>query len=89
VTTDSLLTGAWQLPDEQRLLLLFVNVGPDPVSAHVPIDCSEYGLDTPQVHVVAIGVAGAPAPRTESPQFDMPLALPARTALAYEVTCTR
>jgi len=35
VTTDAVLTGAWKLPAEARLLLLFVNVSEAPVTASV------------------------------------------------------
>jgi hypothetical protein len=35
VTTDAVLTGAWRLPAEGRLLLLFVNVSDAPVTASV------------------------------------------------------
>jgi hypothetical protein len=35
VTTDAVLTGAWRLPAEGRLALLFVNVSDAPVTASI------------------------------------------------------
>ncbi|MBI2928732.1 MAG: hypothetical protein HYY24_23970 [Verrucomicrobia bacterium] len=44
VTTDAVLTGAWQLPKEKRLVLLFVNVSDQPVTAAFDFDARTYGL---------------------------------------------
>ncbi len=44
VTTDAVLAGAWRLPKEKRLLLLFVNVSDGAVSASVQPDMSGWGL---------------------------------------------
>ena len=41
VTTPTLLTGAWRLPREDRVLLVFVNVGDQPVRTEVAIDAGE------------------------------------------------
>jgi hypothetical protein len=44
VTTDAVLTGAWQLPREKRMVLLFVNVGDESVSSTVPFDAAANGI---------------------------------------------
>jgi len=42
VTTDSILTGAWRLEDE--IVLVFVNVSDENVTAKIQFDPSEYGI---------------------------------------------
>jgi hypothetical protein len=71
VATDAVLTGAWRLPAEGRLLLLFVNVSDAPVTASVrpaaqwglpagPVRCEmTSGASTPVA--TASGVPGKPA----------------------------
>jgi hypothetical protein len=44
VTTDALLTSAWELPAEHRLLLLFVNVSDAPVTTTVQGDLASWRL---------------------------------------------
>jgi hypothetical protein len=44
VTTNSVLTGAWHLPAEKRLALVFANVSDQPVTARVDYDTSPYGF---------------------------------------------
>jgi hypothetical protein len=44
VTTDAVLTGAWQLPKEKRMVLLFVNVGDESVPAQVRFNAAANGI---------------------------------------------
>jgi hypothetical protein len=44
VTTDAVLTGAWQLPKEKRMLLLFVNVGDDSVPTQTRFEPAASGV---------------------------------------------
>jgi hypothetical protein len=44
VTTDAVLTGAWYLPRERRLVALFVNAGDTPVRATVALDLTPYRI---------------------------------------------
>ena len=86
VTTDAVLTGAWRLPAENRLLLLFVNVSDRPVTAKVEIDAKLYGLPGERVRVVKWTESGegeksdAPAAFNRDPTF------PPRAAWAWELT---
>jgi hypothetical protein len=50
VTTDAVLTGAWRIPTEKRLLLLFVNVSDKPVASSVILDPVKYGMRAQRVH---------------------------------------
>jgi len=49
VTTDAVLTGAWKIPHEQRLVLLFVNVSEEPLLATLNFDAETYGLSPGQL----------------------------------------
>lgn len=49
VTTDAVLTGAWQIPHQKRLLLLFVNVSNEPVAANLLVDPATYGIKARQM----------------------------------------
>lgn len=44
VTNDAVLTGAWQIPKEKRLVMIFANVSDEPVTATVRFDPVAYGL---------------------------------------------
>jgi hypothetical protein len=85
VTTSTILSGAWRLPEENSVVLLFVNVGDEPVSTTVPIDAGEYGLATAQVQVTEIGEDGPVAQHVAARTFEHQLTIPPRTALAYKI----
>jgi hypothetical protein len=63
VNTDAVLTGAWRIPTEKRLLLLFVNVGDQRVTASVPFNGVAYGIAARNVGVVV--TEGAKDPGTK------------------------
>ena len=44
VTTEAVLTGAWQLAGQRRAALFFVNVSDEPVSARLRLDPGTYGI---------------------------------------------
>ena len=46
VTNDAVLTGAWQLPKEKRLVMIFANVSDEPVTARLRFDPVVYGIRT-------------------------------------------
>ena len=49
VTNDAVLTGAWQIPKEKRLVMIFANVSDEPVTATVHFDPVAYGIRTKRV----------------------------------------
>jgi hypothetical protein len=88
VTTDAVMAGAWRLPREKRIVLLFANVGDQPVKARVEFDAAEYGLaGTLRVARLPAGGQGA-----QGAQFDSPAAIsrevefPPRQTWAWELT---
>ncbi len=54
VETDAVLTSAWQLPRERKLVLLFVNVSDEPVTATLVFDARTYGFTTPHVRLTEV-----------------------------------
>jgi hypothetical protein len=54
VTTDAVLTGAWEIPREKTLALIFVNVSPEPVTAGFAFDATAYGLPNGKVRLTRV-----------------------------------
>jgi len=92
VTTDAVLAGAWRLPREGRLLLLFVNVSDAPVSAQVANHPDEWGLrdsaarcrrTTSGNRSEGSRAADSALPQ-EFPGWQEPITFPLREAQAWE-----
>lgn len=87
VTTDAVLTGAWQLPKEKRMVLFFVNVGDEPVPNQVHFDAAANGI-----RARALRAQRSTADATEtgweklSPTFDRATTFPPRQAEAWELS---
>jgi hypothetical protein len=84
VTTDALLAGAWSLPDEKRLVLLFVNVSDQELTAACAFDASGYGMAGEAFAVEALTAEGGGEKWTAPRAFRRDVALPGGTALAWE-----
>jgi hypothetical protein len=83
VTTDAVLTGAWRLPAEGRLALLFVNVSDAPVTASVRL-ASDWGL--PPGPVRCEMTSGASPPVTTAPgALEKPVTFAPRQAQVWEL----
>lgn len=90
VTTPAVMTGAWHLPAEQRVVLLFANVADQPLTATVQCDLREVGLTasslsrrkwTPQGEPEALG--------TFSPALRETITFPPRSLWAWEIETKR
>jgi hypothetical protein len=86
VTTDAVLTGAWAIPDEKRLVLLAANVSDQPVTANLQYDSRPYGFSGPQVRIRLLSAEGENKATLSPPLVNLPITFPARTAKAWEVT---
>jgi len=94
VSTDAVLAGAWRLPREGKLVLLFVNASDRPVTATLCFDASAYGLSSEKLRAVRItarGSAGEPqfdqsAAESIPARFERSLSFPPRTAWAWEMS---
>lgn len=85
VRTPAVMTGAWQLPTEKRLVLLFVNVADEPITAKLAVDAAQYGLPTAKLDAVRVTADGMTERVALSAVFDRELTFPARTAWAWEL----
>ena len=85
VSTDAVLTGAWRLPKENKLVVMFVNVGDEPVSAQFHFDGGQYGIDGEQVSVTTINQEETYETFVAPNTFRRELKFPPRTAYAWEV----
>jgi hypothetical protein len=49
VTNDAVLTGAWQIPKEKQLVMIFANVSDEPVTATIHFDPVAYGIHAKRI----------------------------------------
>lgn len=85
VTTDAVMTGAWRLPTENKLVLMFVNVSDSPVSAQFHFDGRQYGVESQQVRVTILDQESTLDTFVAPNAFDRELGLPPRSAVAWEI----
>ncbi|MBN2474484.1 MAG: hypothetical protein JXB62_07740 [Pirellulales bacterium] len=86
VTTSGVLSGAWQLPDRQRALLLLVNVSDRPIATAVELDAEDYGIVGDQMRLLAVGDEGEEEATTVGRRLRRDVALPPGAAVAWELT---
>ncbi len=91
VTTDAIMTGAWWIDQDDKLVLIFANVSDDPYSGHLDLDPADYGLAGKSVKVTAIQPNGSRGdtcvarPLTIQAIDHADIELPPRSILAWEV----
>ncbi len=85
VTTDAVLTSAWHLPAEQRLVLVAANVSDQPVTARLNYDARPYTRGAAAVSLTQINPEQAAAPEPTDPQIDRSVTFPARHVIAWEL----
>jgi len=86
VTTDALLSGAWFQPDRQKLVLLFANVGDEPVRVRLDFDASRYGLSGGKFRWVRHTADGPQESKEQPAAFQQELSFAGREACAWECT---
>ncbi|MEK7684722.1 MAG: DUF6259 domain-containing protein [Verrucomicrobiota bacterium] len=86
VTTDALQTGAWRLPKEKRMALLFVNVSDAPVTATLDCDAAQYGIHSKKLRGM-ITRTGENQPEAQAlpSRFERQITFPARQSQAWEL----
>jgi hypothetical protein len=89
VTTEAVLTGAWRLPAENKIALLMVNVGDEPVTAALHFDARQYGFDQPEVYITEVAPTGHGDTFTSSAAIEREVRVAPYTAIAWEITTQR
>jgi len=84
VTTDALLAGAWSLPAEKRLVLMFVNVSDQPLTVACDFAADGYGLSGEMFEAVELSSEGEGQKWTAPRTFRRDLSLPPRTARVWQ-----
>jgi hypothetical protein len=59
ITTDAIMVGTWRIANENKIVLLFVNVSDKSLSIHIEFDPDEYGLRGKKFQVTKVTPAGA------------------------------
>ncbi len=79
------MTGAWQLPQENKVVLLFANVSDSPFTSRLALDPKDYALSAKSWTVTTMAPDGTTnvhkMQATDQPEVE----LPARTVLAWEI----
>jgi len=86
VTTAVAMSGAWQLPDENRTVLVMVNVGDKPIATNLELDAAEYGMSGDHVRVGVVKSDGEGESFTTTRSFRRDVTLPPQAAIAWELT---
>jgi len=86
VTTSAVLTGAWHQPASGRLVLLFVNVSDQPVTARVEFDARAHDFAGTEPSMTRITPAGKDETVSEGLQALRQATFPPRSAWAWELT---
>jgi hypothetical protein len=85
VSTDAVLTGAWRIPRERRLILLFVNVSDEPLSARLRFEGKAYGIEGDLLRITRWTAEGPGETFTAPNAFERTLSFAPRTAWGWEV----
>ncbi len=80
------MTGAWSLPQEKRAVLMFVNVGHEPVTARLEFNAAEYGIADGEIRLQRVTAEASEEPFATSSSFQRELTFAPREAWAWEVT---
>lgn len=86
VTNNAVLTGAWQLPKEKRMVLFFVNVSDESVSAQAQFNAAANGIRAHQFRAQRRTADGSKTDWDNWPaSFDRSMALPPRRTEVWEL----
>ena len=80
------MTGAWQLTEEKRVVLLFANVSDRPIRATLVFDAVDYALPPGDLQVVKVAADERGEPFAVPRTFQRELDFPPHSAWAWEIT---
>jgi hypothetical protein len=85
ITTPAIMTGAWQLPRDDKVILLFANVSDEAVTTHVEFDAGDYHLISKTLKVTRITPDGPEAHFTIEATDRPKIECAPRTVFAWEI----
>ena len=84
--TDAVLAGAWRLPAENRVVLIFANMSDKPVTAKLAVDAGTFGVPGAEVRVTRVTAEGPGETFTTPGKFERELTFAPASAWAWELT---
>ncbi|NLG49278.1 MAG: hypothetical protein GX552_04110 [Chloroflexi bacterium] len=85
VTTESLMSSAWQMRGEPRLVLLFANVSDDSLHCELLWDGAAYGIPAPEVQATRMQTGEPDETYTLRNSAPLPMTFAPRQVMALEV----
>jgi len=89
VENPALSTGAWRLPEDNRVVFFAVNASDQPITFRALLDLADYGMKGEEFRATHLTVDGSmkinEASANVSRRLDRELTIPAKTAWAWEV----
>ncbi len=90
VTTDAVLTGAWTLPHQGKLVFLFANVSEEAVEATLRVDLSAYGMQRAHAFLTVVDpISGSSQPVQVPRRFERTANFDPLSATAWEISMQR
>lgn len=86
VTAAALQVGAWRIPSEKKLVLIFVNVSDAPIAATLEFDADRYGLPAGPLRMARVTSEGAGPAEPVERTFKKPFTAAPREAWAWEIS---
>ncbi len=87
VSAPAVYTGAWQIREQKRLVLFFINVADEPVTAQMRFNPSAYGITGKQVQLKQIsGAEDTGKAETVPSRFERRMSIPAHGAVVWEIS---
>jgi hypothetical protein len=85
VTTSAVLTGAWQIPQDNKTILLFANVSDNPLASRLSLNPKDYGFLGKSITATTIHPDGTRMPLAIKAIDRTSIEVPARSILAWEI----
>ncbi len=85
ITTDAIMTGAWQMQKDSKTVLLFANVSDSSFASHLELNRADYGLPAGSMTVAVLRADGTSTQFTVQAADSPEIELPARSVCAWEI----
>jgi hypothetical protein len=86
ITTDAVMTGAWRLPKENKVVLLFANVSDNRFASRLEFDSREYGFSAASLTATTVAPDGTKQQLQIQPADPPEIEIKPRSILAWEIT---